>query len=255
MIETVLLSFSLILARTGAFVAVLPLLGTVSTPRTVKVGLSVALAVLYFVLLGGSAAPEILTKDGPVSWLAFALVLMREALLGAFLGFAMSLVLLPVQIAGEYLGEEMGLAMAAQVDPTAGNPSVVITQIFQMLAGVLFFGLDGHHLFLAALHSTFLRIPLGGWSGTSAIGPMTAGLSSAQEWGLLLAAPIGAVLFLTTIVLAFMTRAAPQMNVFSLGFAVRIGLGLGGVFVLMPDFVNGLVRAIAHMSDLLERLV
>ena len=125
-----------------------------------------------------------------------------------------------------------------------------------MLAGVLFFGLDGHHLFLAALHSTFLRIPLGGWSGTSAIGPMTAGLSSAQEWGLLLAAPIGAVLFLTTIVLAFMTRAAPQMNVFSVGFrgADRPGPG-GGVFVLMPDFVNGLVRAIAHMSDLLERLV
>lgn len=255
MIETMVLSFTLILARTGAFVAVLPLLGTVSTPRTVKVGLSVALAVLYFVLLGGSAAPESLTKDGPVSWLAFAVVLMKETLLGAFLGYAMSLVLLPVRIAGEYLGQEMGFALAAQADPTAGNSSIVITQIFEMLAGVLFLGLDGHHLFLAALHSTFLRIPLGGWSGMSAVGPMTAGLASAQEWGMSLAAPVGAVLFLTSIVLAFMTRAAPQLNVFSLGFALRIGLGLGGLFVLMPDFASSLVRAIAHMSDLLERMV
>lgn len=254
MIETTVLSFSLILARTGSFVAVLPLLGGNATPRTVKVGLSAALAVLYFVLLGGSATPESLTNE-PVSWLAFAVVLMKEALLGAFLGYAMSLVLLPVQIAGEYLGQEMGLAMAAQTDPTAANPSVVITQMFEMLAGVLFFGLDGHHLFLAALHGTFLRIPIGGWSGLSAVGPMTAGLSAAQEWGLLLAAPIGAMLFLTTIVLALMTRAAPQMNVFSLGFAVRIGFGLGGVFVLMPGFVGALVRTIAHMSDLLERLV
>lgn len=255
MMETMVLSFSLILARAGAFVAVLPLLGTVSTPRTVKVGLSVALAVLYFVLLGGSAAPESLTKDGPVSWLAFALVLMKETLLGAFLGYAMSLVLLPVRIAGEYLGQEMGFAMAAQADPTAGNPSIVVTQIFEMLAGVLFLGLDGHHLFLAALHGTFLRIPLGGWSGMSAVGPMTAGLASAQEWGMSLAAPVGAVLFLTSIVLAFMTRAAPQLNVFSLGFALRIGLGLGGLFVLMPEFASSLVRAIAHMSDLLERMV
>jgi flagellar biosynthesis protein FliR len=255
MIETMVLSFSLILTRTTAFVAVLPLLGTMATPRTVKVGLAVALALLYFVLLGGSAAPESLTTNGPVSWLAFAVVLMKETLLGAFLGYAMSLVLLPVQIAGEYLGQEMGLAMAAQNDPTAGNPSIVVTQIFQMLAGVLFLSLDGHHLFLAALHSTFLRIPLGGWSGMSAVGSMTAGLASAQEWGLLLAAPIGAVLFLSTIVLAFITRTAPQLNVFSLGFALRIGLGLGGVFLLMPDFVTSLVRAIAHMSDLLERMV
>jgi flagellar biosynthetic protein FliR len=255
MIETMVLSFSLILARAGAFVMVLPLLGTVSTPRTVKVGLSVALAVLYFVLLGGSAVPESLTNDGPMSWLAFAVVLMKEALLGAFLGYAMSLVLLPVQIAGEFLGQEMGFALAAQADPVTGNRSIVITEIFQMLAGVLFLGLDGHHLFLAALHSTFLRIPLGGWSGMSAVGPMTAGLASAQEWGMLLAAPVGAVLFLTTIVLAFMTRAAPQLNVFSLGFALRIGLGLGGLFVLMPGFVGSLVRAIAHMSDLLERMV
>ncbi len=255
MIETTVLSFTLILARAGAFVAVLPLLGTNATPRTIKIGLSAALAVLYFLLLGGTAAPKILTGDGPLSWLAFAVVLMNEALLGAFLGYAMSLVLLPVRIAGEYLGQEMGLSLASQADPTAGNPSTVLAQLFEMLAGVLFLGLNGHHLFLAALHSTFLRIPIGGWSGLSAAGPMTTALASAHEWGLLLAAPIGAVMFLTSIALAFMTRAAPQMNIFSIGFAVRIGLGLGGMFVLMPDFVAALVRTIAHMGDLLERLV
>jgi flagellar biosynthesis protein FliR len=255
MIEAMVLSFSLILTRTGAFVMVLPVLGGSSLPRTVKVGLAMALAVLYFFLLGGNAAPESLTQDGPISWLAFAVVVMKEALLGTFLGYAMGLVLLPVQIAGDYLGQEMGLALAAQSDPSATNPALVISQLFQMLASVLFLSLNGHHLFLAALHSTFLRIRIGDWSGQSAAGPMVTGLAAAQEWGLMLAAPVGALLFLTSILLALMTRAAPQMNIFSLGFALRIGIGLGGMFLLMPDFISALVRTIAHMGDLLERLV
>jgi flagellar biosynthetic protein FliR len=254
-IESLVLSFSLILARVGAFVAVMPLLGAATTPRTVKIGLSMALALLYFMLLGGSATPAILAGDSQLSWTAFAVVLMKEALLGAFLGYVMGLVLLPVRLAGDYLGQEMGLALATQSDPTAPNPSIVISQLFEMLAGVLFLGLDGHHLFLAALHSTFMRIPLGGWSGLSSAGAMATGLAQAQEWGLMLAAPVGAILFLTSIVLALLTRAAPQMNLFSIGFGLRIGIGLAAVLLLLPDFVTALVRTLAHMSAVLERLV
>jgi flagellar biosynthetic protein FliR len=254
-IESLVLSFSLILARVGAFVAVLPLLGAATTPRTVKIGLSVALAMLYFMLLGGSVLPASFAGDNSLSWAAFVVVLMKETLLGAFLGYAMSLVMLPVRIAGDYLGQEMGLALATQADPTAPNPSIVISQLFEMFAGVLFLGLDGHHLFFAALHSTFLRIPLGGWSGLSAAGPMATGLAQAQEWGLMLAAPVGAILFLTSIVLALLTRAAPQMNLFSIGFGLRVGIGLAAVLLLLPDFVTALVRTLAHMSAVLERLV
>lgn len=255
MIDALVLSFTLILARTGAFVAALPLLGGNTTPRTVKVGLAVALAVMYFLLLGGSAIPPALAGKESVSWLVFGVVVGKEILLGAFLGYLMSLVLLPVQIAGDYLGQEMGLALAAQADPSSSNPSLVVSQIFQMLAGLLFFGMNGHHLFFAALHGTFLCFPLGGWSGVSAAAPMTAGLSAAHEWGLMLAAPVGALLFLSTIVLALITRAAPQMNLFSVGFGLRIGIGLFALFVLMPDFLKAVLRCLAHMSALLERLV
>jgi flagellar biosynthesis protein FliR len=254
-IEPMVLSFTLILARTGSFVSVLPLLGGKSAPRTIKAGLSVALAVLYFMLLGGTATPPVLADTGPASWVYFGLVLGKEVLLGAFLGFVMSLVLLPVQIAGDYLGQEMGLALAAQADPTSTNPSLVVSQLLQMLASILFLGLNGHYLFLAALHGTFLYIPLGGWSGLSAAEPMTAGLSSAQEWGLMLAAPVGALLFIISIVLALIARAAPQMNLFSVGFGLRILVGMAAMFVLLPDFVKALVRCLAHMSTLLERLV
>lgn len=255
MIETLVLSFALILARTGAFVSMLPLFGGKSSPHTVKAGLAVALAVFYFMVRVNPAPLPALAETGIASWLTFGVVLGREVLLGAFLGFVMSLVLLPVQIAGDYLGQEMGLALAAQADPTATNQSLVLSQILQMLAGILFLGLNGHHFFFAALHGTFLYIPIGGWSGLSAAEPMTAGLSSAQEWGLVLAAPVGALLFLCSVVLALLTRAAPQMNLFAVGFGLRIGLGLIALFVLVPDFLKALVHALAHMSSLLERLV
>lgn len=259
--ESLVLTFTLILARTGAFVAVLPLLGGNATPRTVKIGFAMALAVMYFPVLSGSATLPAVVEMGPLSWLAFGVAVGKESLLGAYLGYLMSLVLLPVRIAGDYLGQEMGLALAAQADPSATNPSLVVSQLFQMLAALLFFGLNGHHLFLIALNGTFLYFPIGGHGlaamlrmGTAAA-PLTAGLSSAQEWGILLAAPVGALLFLSSIVLALITRAAPQMNLFSVGFGLRIMLGLTGLFVLMPGFLNALVRCLAHMSALLERLV
>lgn len=255
--ESLVLSFALILVRTGAFVAALPLLGGNATPRTVKIGLAAALAVMYFIVL----RPATLAAGSPVSWLAFCVAVGQEGLLGGLLGYLMGLVLLPVRIAGDYLGQEMGLALAAQADPSATNPSLVVSQVFQMLAALLFFGLNGHHLFFAALHGTFMYFPLGGPGfaatlrlGTSAA-PLTAGLSSAQEWGILLAAPIGALLFLSSIVLALLTRAAPQINLFSIGFGLRIVIGFAGLFVLMPSFLKALVRCLAHMSSLLERLV
>jgi flagellar biosynthetic protein FliR len=260
-IEPLVLSFTLMLARTGAFVAVLPLLGGAATPRTIKVGLAVALAVLYFLFLGDAALPPALAEKGLASWLIFSIVVGKEILLGAFLGYAMGLVLLPVQIAGDYLGQELGLALAAQADPSAANPSQIVSQLLHLLAGLLFFGLNGHHLFLAALHSTFLYVPLGGLSlvptfrlGTAATA-MTEGLSSAQEWGLTLAAPVGALLFLCSIVLALIIRAAPQMNFFAIGFGLRIVIGLAALLVLLPDFLLALVRCIAHMGALLQRLV
>jgi flagellar biosynthetic protein FliR len=259
--ESLILSFTLILARTGTFVAVLPLLGGNATPRTIKIGLAAGLAVMYFLFLSGSATPPVFAEMRPVSWLFFGVAVGKESLIGALLGYLMGLVLLPVRIAGDYLGQEMGLALAAQADPSATNPSLVVSQLFQMLAALLFFGLNGHHLFLAALHGTFLYSPVGGPGlaatlrmGTSAA-QLTAGLSSAQEWGILLAAPVGALLLLSSIVLALITRAAPQMNLFSIGFGLRIVIGLAGLLVLMPEFLKALVRCLAHMSSLLERLV
>ena len=127
--------------------------------------------------------------------------------MGAGLGYALGLFLVPFRIAGEFLGQEMGLSMAAQFDPTSNQPSGTLTQIFETVGSVLFISLDGHHVFLAALHNTFVRCPIGGLPTTLAMPNIVAGALATQELGVLLAGPVAVCLFLTTVVLALMVRA------------------------------------------------
>ena len=161
MIESSVVLFSLILARAGTFVALMPLFGGRNVPRLVKVGLAFALAGMWF----GSA--EWLRTDSNLvasaaGWLGIGVALAREAALGAIFGYAFGLVLVPARVAGEYIGQDMGLSMASLADPMADNSAGLLGQVFEMLGVLIFFGLDGHHVFLAAMHSTFARVPVGG---------------------------------------------------------------------------------------------
>jgi flagellar biosynthetic protein FliR len=252
-IEVLVVSFSLILARVATFVALLPVLGGNNVPRLVKAGFALALTVLWF----GSwqtLPGQMFLEQGPhLHWLYYLVALGRETILGAVLGFAFSLFLVPVRVAGEYIGQEMGLTLGSLSDPTAESSSTAITQILEMLSTLLFLGLDGHHVFLAALHSTFARWPIGGALPGLPLAQLVHGTAAAQEWGLLLAAPVGVCLFLTTIALALMARVAPQLNIFSVGFALRLVVGMAAVLMLLPDLGAALISLFGRIGELLLR--
>ncbi len=253
--EGLVLCYALVLSRIGAFIAVLPVLGGSAVPRLVKTGLALALTTFYFLHWEGTLHPSSLTETSHVSWLFFGLVLAREALLGALLGFAMGLVLLPVKVAGSYLAQEMGLALGQLVGPVSPDPATVVSGLFEALATLLLLGLNGHHLFLATLQGAFIRYPIHHPFGPPPIGDLVTSLARSQEWGLLLAAPLGVALFLLSVVLALMTRAVPQMNLFSIGFSVRVVGGLVGALLLLPDFVRGVVNVFAQFNGLLRGFV
>ncbi len=252
MIEAAVLSFALILARVSTCVAVLPVFGTYA-PRLVKVGLAVSLSVLWF---GGAELPHTVAAGvGPAHWPWYLLALGRETLVGALLGYALGLFLVPARIAGEFIGQEMGLALAATTSGTGESPATVVGQIVEMLAVLIFLGLDGHHLFLAAIHGTFARWPIGVGVPALPVATVVAGASWAQQWGLLIAAPLAVCLFLTTLVLALLTRVAPQLNVFSVGLPLQAGVGLGMAVVLLPGLVASLAGVFGQFQMLLQRFL
>ncbi len=252
---TVVLTFSLVLTRVGAFVTILPLFGTTTVPRTVKAGLALALTTLWFGSAVAALPPELLARPPETSWLAFVVAAFRELVLGALLGYAFSLFQVPARVAGEYLTQELGLSFGAFLNPTGESSISALTQILDILNILIFFGLDGHHVFLAVLDATFARYPVGAAMPGAPLPAMVTGLALTEEWGLALAAPMALCLFVVTFVLTLMTRAAPQINLFSVGFPLRLLAGLTVVFLLMPNFLTQLTNVLGRWGELLRRLV
>lgn len=248
-------SFSLILARVGAFVATQPLFGGKQVPRLVKMGLTLALATFWIGDLAPGANLEALEISTNASWLGFTLAAARESLIGALLGFGLAIVLMPVRTAGEFIGQEMGLSLASVSDPLSDNSATLVGQLVESLGIAVFIGLNGHHAWLVALHGTFARWPIGGPFPSLPIVPLASSIARAHEWGLVLALPLATCMFASTLLLALMARVAPQLNLISIGFSLRIGIGLVATMVFIPDLLAGICGVFEHFTAFLTRLV
>src|SRR5207249_4703763 len=135
---------------------------------------------------------------------------------------------------------------------STGSP---LTAIFEVLAVMVFLGLDGHHVFFGVLHSTFRNYPIGANLPGLPVQNLVAAAAATEEWGLMLAAPVALCLFLTTVILALLARAAPQLSLYTIGFPLRLGVGLAASFILFPNLLAALVNVFAHFGDLVTRLI
>ncbi|QEL13319.1 flagellar biosynthetic protein FliR [Limnoglobus roseus] len=243
----------LLLARVGTFVAVMPPFAA-RTPRTVRAAFAIALTAFYLAAAPPTWDGDFAKTAGDVDPLRYALALVREALIGASMGFVFALFLLPARIAGEFVTQQIGLNASQAQSPSGAEGGGPFTIIFETTAGLLFLGVDGHHLAITALHASFAKFPLGG-PGLPEFGPHLAALSTAYEAGMLLAGPLALCLFLLSVCLAIMTRVAPQLNVYSIGFTIQTIVALLGVLFLLPEIVRGLAFAGAANVDAANFLV
>ena len=250
MIEAWIIYGGLSLARVASFVATLPLFGGHRLPRFVKVGIALALAA---VCLGGEfrMTYALALAESP-HWFALALAAARECIFGATLGFAMGLFLVPARIAGSYVGEEAGLTLASISEPGFGDTSNVFAQLFESIGILIFFALDIHHYVLALLYATLYRWPVAGPLPLPTLDAVVQGVTDVHEWGLLVIAPIGICLFATTMMLAVLMKVAPQLNLFSVGLGIRLGVALGVVFLFLPELCWMLQRVFAQMGGFID---
>jgi flagellar biosynthetic protein FliR len=252
--ELIAIYVTLVLVRVGLFITVLPLLGGQQTPRMVKVGLAVALTVLWTITFLEQAGSDAMVQHAQhMSWLRWVVALGREAILGALFGFTFSLFLVPARIAGEFIAQEIGLAFANEIAASSGATNGPLTVIFDLLATLMYLGLDLHHLFLSVLYSTFRLFPVGqsfALPTTDVVGQT----ASAQEWGVGLGGPVLLCLFLATVVLALLNRAAPQINLYTVGFPLRMIVGLAALLLFLPQLLASLVAVFERCSEMLARM-
>lgn len=228
------------LTRILAFIAAAPLWGTAGTPRRTRLILAFAIAVALTPSL--PAMPTVQPASLAGLW-----ILLQQMLIGIGMGFAAKIVFTAFDLAGEFIGTQMGLGFATFYDPLNSSQTPVISEFISLLALLLFLAMNGHLLYLATLAQSFSAIPVsatplaaGSWLNLAELG------SKIFSAGLLLALPIVVALMITNIALAVLTRAAPQLNIFALGFPLTL---IGG-FIALAISLNYLATPIQAIFEL-----
>jgi flagellar biosynthetic protein FliR len=230
-----LAAFAWPLARILALIASAPVIGNPSLPTSVKIGLALLLTVLVAPLLPPPPSLDPASATG-------LLILAQQVLIGLAMGFAMQVVFWAAEMAGELIGLQMGLGFATLYDASVPGFIPIIGQYLGIVVGLAFLAIDGHLLLLAALVESFQVLPFAPLSAPS-------GLRALVEWGgrifsysLALSLPLLAALLIANLALGVLTRAAPQLNIFAVGFPLTILMGLLALTFALPYFAPVLER-------------
>lgn len=232
------------------FLRVLALFTTIPvfSQRTVPVRVRIALSVLIVICAQASlpAMPSI-----PLDSAQAVMTVVQQVLIGITLGFAARIVFAAIEFAGELIGLQMGLNFAGFFDPASGGTATATSRFFGVTVSWLFIVINGHLLLIAAIVQSFHAFPVGPepFAFLRALQPQVWG-AEVFRIGLWIALPmIGMLLFVNT-VLGVISRVAQQMNVFSIGFPITLGVGLVGVVMTLPmmqvPFTMALERMLAY---------
>lgn len=229
------------------FIRVLAMLATapVFDNRVVQRRLRVALAALLAMLLMPLLPPPPTLSSAQ----AFP-VLIQQILVGVAMGFSMRLVFAAFEMAGDLLGLQMGLAFAQFVDPVRGGQTPLIGSFMGVLASLVFLVIDGHLLVIAAVVQSFEVVPIS--AQLNVINPQNIAMAGSIMFMLALqiSMPVLAAVLISNIVLGILARAAPQLNVMSIGFSITIGAGLWVLWVSLPYFIAGIDSAIGRLLSI-----
>jgi flagellar biosynthetic protein FliR len=224
-----------------------PLFSHPSVPRVARIGLALLVTALVAPALPSIAAVS------PFSWTGAGLVV-QQIVVGVAVGLAMQIVFAAVQIAGDLIGLTMGLSFAGFVDPQNNADSPAVGTFLSLVLMLLFLSVNGHLLLIAALADTFRAFPVGG-AGLSALDAraLVAAGSELFALGLKLALPVVAALLLANIALGVLTRTAPQLNLFAVGFPVTLIVGLLMLLVALPFVFPALEHGVQWALTLVRR--
>ena len=238
-IDAWIAAFIFPLARILAFIAAAPLWSTAGIPRRTRLILGIAITVAIAPSLPNMPSVQPASLTG--LW-----IMLQQMLIGIGMGFAARIVFAAFDLAGEFIGAQMGLGFATFYDPLSSSQTPVIAEFYGLIALLLFLSMNGHLLYFATLAQSFSAMPVGTTPLSSASWLNLAELGSKIfSAGLLLALPVVVALMITNVALAVLTRAAPQLNIFALGFPLTL---LGG-FVAIAISMNYLATPLQAIFE------
>lgn len=209
--------------RIGAFLVASPFFGSRMVPLTVRIVFAIAFGIGLVSHL----------KFPPVEFLVgvkLVPIIFQELFIGIACGLVLNILFSSVILAGEKIAATSGLAFAAQIDPTSGAQSPVISQIFQLFLLILFFTVNGHLIVFELFYKSYEMVPIGSfYNFKDVVKEAINSTNSIYQNAVIIVLPIVSILFFMNLGIGFITKSAPQLNLFSFGFPLTI---LGTFFAL-----------------------
>ena len=229
--------------RALALFSALPVLGSRSVPMRVRIGLA------GFIAFASQPALPPMPVVALDSSLAVMLVA-QQAVIGLSLGFAVRVVFTAIEFAGELIGLQMGLNFAGFFDPLSASTATASSRFFGTLVSWLFVAINGHLLVVLALVHSFTAFPVGpepfGFLRTTLPHQWGAEIFATGLW---IALPLVTMLLFINLVLGAISRVAPQINIFAIGFPVTLGVGLLGLLLTLPGLEQPVTMALERVLE------
>lgn len=220
-------TFFLVWVRCSTMLLIMPIFGASQIPALVRVALGL---IVSFTIYG-----TVPTLSQPLGLDDLAVGLLCQVIIGVLFGFVTQLVFVGVQFAGEILDTQIGFAVANILNPTSQQQVTILGELQLALATLIFLITNSHLLFFQGIGGSFNLLPLP-WA-TISHGTQVAIISFFTQCLLIvfrIAAPAAITLFLVNVMLAFLARVAPQMNIFIVGFPIQITVGLIMLIISIP---------------------
>lgn len=235
-------AFLLVLVRVSAFFIMMPFFSYRTIPASHRLGLSLFLAwIMYF------------TIDVPVLELdsVYFLLILKEALVGLFIGFAAFMIMTVVQIAGGFIDFQMGFSIANVIDPQSGTQSPLTGQYLYTIALLLLLSLNGHHLLLDGIFYSYQYVPMDQlfvpFGNQALMEYFVKAFNQTFIVALQMSIPVVGCLFLVDVGLGIVARTVPQFNIFVVGIPVKIIAS----FMMLLVVMGMMMVVVEHLFDYL----
>ena len=241
--------FFWVFVRIATLFFLLPFFGAKNIPNMWKAGISLIMALILFPVV---PPPPAFPRTVPEVVMGVA----SEVLLGFVLAIGVKMLFAAVELAGQFMGFQMGFNMASAMDPETGGQSTVMSRFLYLFTILIFFSVNGHHMFIRALAASFYKVPPDSFHLTTpAVGALVKVSSDMFLIALKMAAPILIALFLSNLCLGIVARTVPQVNVLMIGFPLNILLGMILFSLVLMNLSPFLMDLFRRMGGLLMGII
>jgi flagellar biosynthetic protein FliR len=236
-------NFLFILLRAGIVLSLLPFFGSKNFPAQFKIGFIIAIALILTPIV-----------ELNISGIGIPLIVMREVIAGIILGLTARFIFFAVEMAGQVISNAMGISIATIFNPEFGQ-STEIARLYGMMAMLIFLAMDAHHDLIYVFVKSYEWLPGGHINVQSLVTEVVSVSGKIFIIALKISAPVVIAMLISSLLLGFIYKAAPQMNIFFIGYPIYIFVGFTVILIGLPVFIHVISGYLNGIKDEMIRVI